>query len=94
MTSDLDIRRKQLAFRASHRGFKEADLVIGGFAAANLAAMSASELDAFDSLLCLADQDIYDWVMERARPETDEHDALIVRIRAFVRSGGAVVDRA
>lgn len=93
MTNPLDIRRKQLAFRASHRGFKEADLVFGGFAEANLAAMSEVELDAFDSLLSLADQDIYDWVMERARPETGDHDDLIARIRAFVKGGGAVVDR-
>jgi len=94
MTNPVDIRRKQLAFRASHRGFKEADLVLGGFANANLPGMSEAELDEFDQLLGLADQDIYDWVMDRARPDTNEYDALIARIRAFVKGGGAVVDRA
>ena len=93
MTSDLDTKRKQLAFRASHRGFKEADLVLGGFATANLHRLDAGALDEFDRLKAHADQDIYDWVMDRRVPESDEFASLLGRIRAFVRDGGAVVKR-
>lgn len=93
MTSAIDIRRKQLAFRASHRGFKEADLVLGGFAAEHLASMTGPELDEFDRLLSLADQDIYDWVMERGTPDSGEFGDLLGRIRRFVQAGGTVVGR-
>jgi len=91
MSFDLENKRKQLVFRAGHRGFKEADLVLGGFAAQVLNGMSASELDQFEDLLSHADQDIYDWVMERSAPETREFDDLLSRIKAFVRAGGAVI---
>ena len=63
MTSLTDPRRKQLLYRAQHRGFKEADLLIGGFAAAHLAGMSDSELDEFEALLRLDDHDLYNWII-------------------------------
>ncbi len=91
MSFDLENKRKQLVFRAGHRGFKEADLVLGGFAGQALDGMSAAELDAFERLLSHADQDIYDWVMDRGTPETREFDDLLNRIKAFVRAGGAVI---
>jgi len=91
MTSNLDTKRKQLAFRAGHRGFKEADLVLGGFAATELSGMTGPQLDEFERLLSHADQDIYDWVMERGTPEPSEHGELLGRIRAFVKGGGAVI---
>lgn len=61
MTELTDPRRKQLLYRAQHRGFKEADLLVGGFAAAHLGEMSEAELDEFEALLRLADRDLYDW---------------------------------
>ena len=46
MTSspDLDIRRKRLLWRATHRGIKEMDLILGGFVTRNLGGFSASEI--------------------------------------------------
>lgn len=61
----LSIRRKRLLYRSQHRGFKEADLLIGGFVAGNLAAMSAAELDQLEVALAESDHDIYDWYLER-----------------------------
>lgn len=55
-------RRKRLLYQAQHRGFKEADLILGSFAAASLSAMSAGELDEFETLLALPDHDLYLWV--------------------------------
>ncbi len=52
-----------------HRGFKEADLLIGGFAAAHVGAMDAGELDEFEALLGLSDHDLYAWIIgERPAP--------------------------
>jgi antitoxin CptB len=65
MSDELAIRRRRLLFRAEHRGFKEADLVIGGFARSNLAEMDAAALDAFEALLEIPDQDLYAWIVGR-----------------------------
>lgn len=84
-----DIRRKRLLHRARYRGFKEADLLIGGFAASALGAMSELELSAFEALLSLPDHDIYAWVFGAAEPPADVDPALIARLRAFDASGRA-----
>lgn len=70
---DDALRRKQLLYRAQRRGFKEADLVIGGFAAANIDALTESELDSFETLLGFPDQDLYDWILGK-RPAPDDAD--------------------
>ena len=79
----LETRRKRLAHRARYRGFKEADILIGGFAEAEIGAMSAEELDAFEALLGCNDHDIYAWVMGAIPvPETIDK-GLIGRMKAF-----------
>jgi len=83
MTEDITLRRKRLLYRADHRGFKEADLLIGGFAKESLDQMGEDELDAFEALLELIDHDVYGWVMG-ARPVPEAHDTpLLARLRAY-----------
>jgi antitoxin CptB len=55
-------RRKRLLFRAQRRGFKEVDLIFGTFAAAELGSMTDTELDAFEALMTVPDQEIYAWL--------------------------------
>lgn len=81
MSESVEIRRRRLLFRAEHRGFKEADLVIGGFARARLPEMEAAELAEFEALLELPDQDLYAWIVGR-EPAPDDvrgpvYDALV-----------------
>lgn len=78
-----DIRLKRLAYRAHHRGFKEADLLVGQFADAHLATMSESELDEFERVLELIDQDIYDWYLGRAPVPADAQSGVLTRLMAF-----------
>lgn len=61
MTETVDNRRKRLLYQASYRGFKEADLLIGGFAKAHLKQLSEAELDEFEALLKYSDREIYEW---------------------------------
>jgi antitoxin CptB len=58
----IEIRRRRLRFRAARRGFKEADAIFGAFAALHLDGLSGAELDAFEALLDVPDQDVYDWL--------------------------------
>jgi antitoxin CptB len=70
-TETLDPRRRRLKFRASHRGTKEADLMIGRFVATNIAGFTEAELDELESVLELPDVDLADWLSGR-RPIPQE----------------------
>ena len=59
MPSDPDLKR--LAWRAHHRGTKEADLLIGGFFDAHHASWNAGELILFAEMLEEQDVDIMAW---------------------------------
>jgi antitoxin CptB len=60
---DRDIRLKRLGFRASHRGTREADLLIGGFFDAKANDWSDAEIDLFEELLEEQDVDIMAWAI-------------------------------
>ena len=62
MSNSLEIIRKRLLWRATHRGIKEMDMVLGGFAIENIHRMSAAELEQFAILLDIPDQDLLAWL--------------------------------
>lgn len=74
----LDVRRRRLLFRATHRGTHENDLIIGGFVAARIGSFSESELDALELMLELPDPDLANWLSGRA-PIPPEADTPILR---------------
>jgi antitoxin CptB len=75
-------RRKRLLFRARHRGFREVDLIFGTFAAGALANMDDAELDAFEALLGVPDQEVYAWL--QGAPPAPAHDTpVFARMRAL-----------
>ena len=84
-----DARLRKLNFRAWRRGFREADLIVGAFADAELPAMSAADLDRFEALLEVADGDLYDWIIDRTPPAPEHDHALMHRLRAFRHSVSA-----
>ena len=74
-----DIRRKRLLFRSWHRGTREADLILGSFAEANLAAFDELRLDRYEALLECPDADLFDWITGRTAPPP-EHDTDVIRL--------------
>jgi antitoxin CptB len=59
MLPDPDLKR--LAWRAHHRGTREADMLVGGFFDAHHAAWSAEERASFAEMLDEQDADIIAW---------------------------------
>jgi antitoxin CptB len=59
----LDVRRRKVLFRAWHRGMRETDLILGRFADATIADLSDAELDDFEQLLEVQDQDVLGWLL-------------------------------
>jgi antitoxin CptB len=78
-------RRKRLRFRAWHRGFREADLILGPFADAHVAHLGAADLDAFEKLLAVPDHDLHDWVIGLAAAPEAFRTALFARLCEYAR---------
>ena len=58
----LDARRRKLLFRSWHRGIREMDLVLGGFANAAIGALTDAELHQYEHLLEVQDADLLAWI--------------------------------
>ena len=92
MSTD-DTRLKRLKFRAWHRGFREADLILGPFADTHGPNLTPTQFDALEALLEQPDQDLYEWIVERT-PTPPEFDGEIMqmikrfRFEAFEARGG------
>jgi len=85
MPQELDPQalRRRIQYRASHRGTKEMDILLGRFADAALDEMSAGEMVLFEQMLALPDPEIDAWIRVGQPPEIFAD--LIHRIRGFHR---------
>lgn len=83
-SAERDVRRKRLYYQSCHRGMKEMDLILGGFAAAHIDALDAGELDALERLLALPDDKLYVWFSGREAAPADIDNALFRRIGAWI----------
>jgi antitoxin CptB len=82
MHHDLQTRRRRAAYRASHRGTKEMDIVLGRYAAARLDAMSEAELGTFERFLALPDPVLTQWFTQGAvADEGGEFASLLAALR-------------
>jgi antitoxin CptB len=78
-----ETRMKRALYRAHHRGTKEMDLVLGGFADACLAPLDEAGLGAFEELLALPEPEIDRLIKgAKARPGLA---SIIARIRRHHR---------
>jgi antitoxin CptB len=83
-SADLDPRRRRILVRAWRRGIREMDLVIGGFADAEIAGLNDAELDQFEELMAEEDADILRWVTGEVETPDRFRTALFNRMRAYV----------
>ncbi len=70
MESD-EIRLKRLRMRSWRRGMKEMDLILGPFADSELASLSGDLLAQYEQVMSENDQDLYRWMVARARGERE-----------------------
>lgn len=84
MSEPRDIRLKRLRLRAWHRGIKEMDLILGGWADRNLDDATDADLDAFEAVMAEADHDLYQWISGQAEAP-DELSEMVARIGTDMR---------
>ena len=79
MPPDADLKR--LAWRAHHRGTREADLLVGGFFDAHHASWTDNECVLFEQMLEEQDVDIMAWAHGAAEPPARFAGPLIEALR-------------
>lgn len=82
----LDIRKRKARFRAWHRGMREADLVIGGFADRELGKFDEGQLELFESLLGESDGDIVKWITGEMPVPPHQDNEIVRRMITDARS--------
>jgi antitoxin CptB len=79
----LDLRRRKLLFRSWHRGMREMDLIMGGFADAKVAELSERELAEFERLIEVPDRDLLAWITDEEAVPPDFDGVLFRHLRDF-----------
>ena len=80
----LETRLARAKFRAWHRGTREMDMILGGFADVHIAALSDADLDDLEGLMELPDPDLYA-AFSGAQPLASPYkDGIFVRIKQFL----------
>lgn len=83
-----DILRRQLRFRAWHRGTREADLLLGPFADSYLPTCPLAGVEAFAALLAMEDPDLWDMVTGKRPGPVDNPAFAALLTFVTMRSAG------
>ena len=76
--------RKRILYKAIHRGIKETDRILGGFAEEKLEGLSDQLSRDFDKLLNVSDVDLLNWILGRddvPKPFDNEIFQLIIKYK-------------
>jgi len=82
-SAGLDVRRRQLLFRAWHRGMREMDLIMGRFADQEIENLSEEELGEFERLIEVTDRDLLGWITGEIETPSNYDTALFRRLKGF-----------
>jgi antitoxin CptB len=74
---------KKLLYRSNHRGTKEMDLLIGGFAIENLKKLNPEELKEFELLLNFTDKELSSWLIDNKKNIDLENFSISKKIKEF-----------
>ena len=81
--SELETRRKRLLYRSVYRGNKENDILLGQFARAHVSAFDAEQLDQYEQILSVGDNDIFDWISGKTEVPPEHDTPVLRRLLAF-----------
>ena len=81
--SDVGMRRRRALWRATHRGSKEMDFLLGRYAEAVLDGMNANDISIFERLIDIPDPDIENSVLEGHSLGDPDLDELMRQVRRF-----------
>lgn len=71
--------QKQLRYKSCHRGTKEMDNIFILFCEKYLLTLSAEELQVFENLLTVSDNDLFNWIVMKT-PCPSIYDSIVTRL--------------
>lgn len=80
---DLTSRRRRALWRATHRGTKELDILIGSYAAARLDDMDAAELTRFEEFLTRQETELQALLLAPGAAGDVPYADIVNAVRAF-----------
>ena len=85
----IEIKRKRLLFRSTHRGTREMDILLGSFFKSNMSYLNDDQLNEFEGLIEIPDDDLYNWAMGRMEIPKELDTQLLRDFIKSVQSRGA-----
>lgn len=82
---ELDFRRKRLLWRATHRGIREMDLLLGGYVSARIAGMAENELGELEAIIDIPDQMMLAWATGQAAVPAERATPILKDILGLAR---------
>ena len=82
---DINTRRKQIIYRANHRGIKEMDLLLGRFATDHADGMAEDAMDRFEAIMAENDRDLLSWFTGEMEPPGHLDAEMLDRISTHAR---------
>jgi antitoxin CptB len=76
-------RRRRAIYRATYRGTKEMDWLLGKYAAAYVPTMTDQELSLFEQIIVVPDPDLQSWIVDPTPIAHGPFAGLIASIRVF-----------
>ncbi|ABD46373.1 succinate dehydrogenase assembly factor 2 [Neorickettsia sennetsu] len=65
---NIDLRKKRILYRSTHRGCKEIDILLGSFITKNLSKLTEQEVEQVECILELSDSFIFDCYQGKVEP--------------------------
>ena len=78
-----EISRKRLVWRATHRGIKEMDLILGGFVTRHLQGFTEAEIADLERIMDIPDQEMLSWATKQEEVPPHHASPLLTRILAY-----------
>ena len=75
--------RKQIIYRATHRGSKEMDILLGKFVKKYISELNTNDLKKLNEIITVDDDLIYDWYFNRINNKKIEDNKISQKLRNF-----------
>ena len=75
--------RKQIIYRATHRGSKEMDILLGKFVKKYISELNTNDLKKLNEIITVDDDLIYDWYFNRINNKKIDDNKISQKLRNF-----------
>ena len=79
-----EILRKKIIYRATHRGSKEMDILLGGFVKKYINDLNFDDLNNLNEILTVEDELLYEWYFNKIDNDKIDDNKVSKKLRNFI----------